>query len=228
LGQIVFAAADSITLYGESFREHAIHAGIPSRKIRITPTGIDRVHLHGKDVRRELGMRVNEILVLYVGLTVPRKGVDTLLEVAERLKGKGFVFVVVGDGPKREEYAKRAKEKGLRVIFTNTRDDVHRFYACADIFLFPSRGEGLAGVLMEAMLHHVPIVASDITGNRDLIKNNKTGVLCRPEDARAFARAIETLSRSRTERKKLASAAYDHLRDFSWSKRLHAFEEVLR
>jgi glycosyltransferase involved in cell wall biosynthesis len=227
VGKLVFRACDVITLYGESFMPFAEAAGIPREKISITPTGIeDPPRGRGTDIRAELRVPHMEKIVLFVGLLVPRKGLDTLLATAEKLKAEGITFVVIGDGPSRRAYERRARERGLKVRFTGFRRDVHRFYAWADAFFFPSRGEGLAGAIMEAMSHGLPVVANDIPGTRDLIADGTSGFLC-PDESDAYSdRLLAVLRDARLARRLGANARRAIRGKYSWAKNARRFEEL--
>ncbi len=234
VGRLVFAAADRITLYGESFREYARRAGIPEKKIVITPTGVDlpRRRRTGEEnrLRKRLGISPTGKLILFVGLLLERKGVDTLIETATLLQGRGqgsdAAFVLVGDGPGRKRYERLARERGLedRIVFAGFRTDVQAFYDAADVFFFPSRGEGLPGVVMEAMAHGLPVVASDIPGTRDLIEDGKTGMLCPMEDAGTYADAIGTLLQDAGRAGSLGQAGRQRIsEEYSWKRNAARF-----
>jgi glycosyltransferase involved in cell wall biosynthesis len=252
IGKLVFAACDKVTLYGDSFVPFAVQAGIPREKIVVTPTGVDLAEDAGKegramkdkraggklaskgqgkgkpsrDIRREFGIKKNEKLAVFVGLTVPRKGIDLLMDIAEKVGKEKIRFLVVGDGPGRKRYERDATRRGIgeKVIFTGFRRDVHNFYKQADLFLFPSRGEGLPGVVMEAMSQGLPIVASDIPGTRDLIENGVSGFLCPVERPECYAKAVKQLLGDQGLAEKLAANARKKIaKDYSWDKNIKGF-----
>jgi len=80
-----------------------------------------------------------------------------------------------------------------RVKFLGFRRDVSEIYPIADLFLFPTLHEGLPVALMEAMSTGLPIVCSDVRGNRDLIENNEGGFLTEPFDVDAMEKAVRAL-----------------------------------
>ncbi len=196
IGKIAFFAANYITIYGKSFLKYAKKVGIPKRKIRITPTGIESTpKTSDKNIRVLFNINSNEKIVLYVGLHNKRKGIDLIIKTANILKSENIKFVLVGDGPARLNSIKKASKMGLhkKVLFTGNRFDVYNFYNQADVFFLPSRGEGLAGVLMEAMIYQVPIVTSNIPGTRDLVNHLENGLLCETENYRCYAESIKRI-----------------------------------
>ncbi len=160
--------------------------------------GVDVASFHperrardGAAVRRELGLPLEQPIVLLVGSGFRRKGVDTLLEVWRRQPPAGAALVVVGD----DEHlaARRRATRGLAgpVIFTGPRRDVERFYAAADLFALPSLYEGCPVAILEALASGVPVVTSRATGAPELL----TGVLAEllvddPRDGVAVAERL--------------------------------------
>jgi len=196
IGKIAFFAANYITIYDKSFLKYAKKVGIPKRKIRITPTGIESTpKTSDKNIRVLFNINSNEKIVLYVGLHNKRKGIDLIIKTARLLKDENIIFLLVGDGPERIKSIKEVSKIGLneKVLFLGTRLDLYNFYNQSDVFFLPSRGEGLAGVLMEAMIYQVPIVTSNIPGTRDLVNHLENGLLCETENYRCYAESIKRI-----------------------------------
>lgn len=252
-GWLVFRIPDVIHLYGQAMVPFARQAGIPMDKIKVIPTGIDlSAFSEGKEkqgkgretIRQALGIRQKEVMILFVGLLVPRKGIDTLILTIHKLRthnlttGKlnqrhaatipAIKMVIVGDGPCRQKYERMVTTLGLRdtIIFTGWRKDVHNVYKAADIFFFPSRGEGLPGVVMEAMASGLPIVASRIPGNEDLVNDGKTGYLCQPDDTLCFSSRILSLLHQPSSRRDLGSKSLAMIKEFHWSKILSQYQSL--
>ncbi|MFX1470497.1 MAG: glycosyltransferase family 4 protein [Promethearchaeota archaeon] len=228
LGKLVFLASNYITLYGESMIKYAYKAGVPKRKIRITPTGIDLITKPSdKDIKKIYKINKDEKIILFVGLLNSRKGIDLILKTAKLLKDQSIKFILVGNGPERKNLLQNISKYGLnqKVLSVGNRLDVHNFYRCADIFFLPSRGEGLAGVLMEAMIFQVPIITSDIAGTRDLIKHLDNGLLCKTENCICYARSIKKLLKNENLRKKFLKNSLEKIKNnFSWEKSMKNFE----
>ena len=219
-GFFIFWLPDTITVYGQSLIKYAQKIHAPLKKTIVLPTGIDLEKMQGshKDVRKELGIKKDELMILFVGLVVPRKGIDIIISVINRLKDKKIKMVIVGDGPDRKRYEKIVKEKGLKdkIIFVGHRKDVKDFYASADIFFFPSRGEGLAGVIMEAMAFKLPVLTSNIPCTPDLIIDNITGILCESSNISQFKYGLKKLIDNTPLRKKFQEKAIKHINKFNW------------
>jgi len=196
IGKIPFYASNYITIYGKSFFKYARKIGIPKRKIVITPTGIElSPKTPDRNIRKLFNISSNKKIVLFVGLHNKRKGIDLIIKTARLLKDENIIFLLVGDGPERIKSIKEVSKIGLneKVLFLGTRLDLYNFYNQSDVFFLPSRGEGLAGVLMEAMIYQVPIVTSNIAGTRDLVNHLENGLLCETENYRCYAESIKRL-----------------------------------
>jgi len=230
IGKIPFYASNYITIYGKSFFKYVKKAGIPKRKIFITPTGIDSVpRSPDKNIREIFNISSNEKIVLYVGLHNKRKGIDLIIKTANLLKNENIKFVLVGDGPERLKSIDEVSKMGLskKILFTGNRLDVHNFYNEADVFFLPSRGEGLAGVLMEAMIYQVPIVTSNIAGTRDLINHLENGLLCETENYVCYAKAIKKLLYDDNLRNKFKEKGLERIKTkFLWEDNIRNFERI--
>ncbi len=230
LGKLAFLASNFIVIYGNSFLKYARKIGIPNRKIQITPTGIAlTAQTPEKDIREIFEIDSNDKIVLFVGLHNKRKGIDLIIKTANLLKNENVIFICVGDGPERINSMNLASNLGLekKILFVGNRLDVHNFYNQADIFFLPSRGEGLAGVLMEAMVYKVPIVSSNIAGTSDLIKHMENGFLCEIEDYRCYANSIKHLLQDDKLRKKFQENGVKCIKEkFHWDKNIKNFERI--
>jgi glycosyltransferase involved in cell wall biosynthesis len=138
-----------------------------------------------KVARRELGLEDGPLAVA-VGRLSRQKGVDVLLEAwpAVPRRVDGAQLVVVGSGP--EEEALRRNAGTARMV--GARDDVRSWLAAADVVVAPSRWEGLAYVVLEAMATGRPVVASDVAGMREALGD--TGAIVPTEDPQALADAL--------------------------------------
>ena len=232
IGRLTFSAADKIVIYTKSMKHLAIEAGIPRNKIIVIPTGIDvKMKKREKNIREEFNIALDEKIILFVGLFVPRKGIDLILKVAEKLKDYKVRFILVGDGPMKGQCQKFIEENHLqsKIIFTGYRRDVHNFYHDCDLFFFPSRGEGLPGVIMESMVYGVAVISSNIPGTKDLIQNNYNGFLCELEDINCYVEKIKLLLQNNELRERFIKNSKEIIRKrFNWEKNIELFKELYK
>jgi UDP-glucose:(heptosyl)LPS alpha-1,3-glucosyltransferase len=156
--------------------------------------------------------------VLFVG-AYARKGLDTAIRALGMVTGPARLTAVgAGDRPR---YAALAKELGLegRVELLPPTADVASHYAAADAFLFPTRYEPFGMVIAEAMACGLPVVASAVAGAAELIEDGVSGILVEdPEDAAAFARALDRVLADGAARRSMGAAARAAVASLTWER----------
>ena len=177
--------------------------GIAPEKISILPHGIDTAKYpqSNETRRRKLkishGVDPNQKVLLFCARVVKDKGVDTLQDVWRILHKKfpDAILFVVGGGLNHllDELRKTSAELDDSIKVIGEVDAPQEFYQLADVYIFPSRHEGLPTSLLEAMASGLPAVTSDIGGCEDVIANDVNGYRVYSEDANAFAEKISVL-----------------------------------
>ena len=147
-----------------------------------------------------------DFIIGYIGQLISRKGLDVLLSALSQLKSFPWKMVLIGDGEQRSELEAMAVKLGIteKVLFWGFRNDRLSFLKGFDLFVLPSRLEGIPRCLMEAMAAKVAIVASNIPGCTDLIMNEKTGLLFPLDDIHALSKAITRLANETELRQEIA------------------------
>ncbi len=118
-------------------------------------------------------------------------------------------LMIIGDGSLRPELERRARESGVldAVWFAGSREDVPELMRRLDLFVLPSMAEGISNTIMEAMASGVPVVATDVGGNSELVVPGETGTLVSPGDPEAMAKAIAAYGAEPGRRQREAAAA---------------------
>jgi sugar transferase (PEP-CTERM/EpsH1 system associated) len=179
-------------------------AGIPPERFGVLYNGVDcetfRPATDRPALRRALGWDDDECIVLTVASLTPVKGHDQLLEAAARvLAGQAPArrprFVWLGEGAERPALERRIAELGLGAAVTlpGASDRVPEALAAADLFVLPSRLEGMSNAILEAMASGLPVVANAVGGNPELIQDGICGLLARAGDGPDLADAIGRL-----------------------------------
>jgi glycosyltransferase involved in cell wall biosynthesis len=166
----------------------------------------------GERIRRELGARADEVLLLAVGNLYPIKGHLILFEALAQLDAAGvqaWRVAIAGRGREKPEFQRVVRELGIadRVHLLGHRDDVPDLLAAADVFAMPSLVEGFPLALLEAMYAGKPIVASAVGGIPEAIKAGEQGLLTPPGDPAALAEALGRLVKDPGLRERLGIAA---------------------
>lgn len=211
LERLAVRAADRVVVTTPDVGEYlrGVH-GLDPRRIRVVPNHVD-VDLFAPDPTepKEKG------LLLFVGRLSPEKNLPLLVEAAAQLPG--VRLQIVGDGVERSRLAALVDARGVRAEFVGTIDNAQlpRLLNRAEVFVLPSRYEGHPKALIEAMACAVPVVGTDVSGIRDVIRHGETGWLC-PPDAGGLAEGLRTLLNDGALRARLgASARADVTRAYS-------------
>lgn len=209
--------------------------------IEVIPAGTNVETFHSipqADAREQLGLALDEAIVLYVGRFDPRKGIETLVRAFAQLQaGKGhdsldptkLRLVMVGgsdpdqiDGEERQRIKGIVQELGLtaqtQFVGRVGHDLLPLYYTAANVCVIPSHYEPFGLVAIEAMACGTPVVASDVGGLKFTVIPEETGLLAPVEDETAFAQAIERiLSDELWARKLRRQASLRVQQNFSWS-----------
>lgn len=174
-------------------------AGVAGKKLVHLPNGVSRKGEIGKprDIRQEWGIGGDEIIIMFAGRLSPEKGLHFLLQACAELFAKWVKvkLLLVGDGPLRNHLEDTVSRRGMsdRVIFCGHQEDIHHYYAGADLFVLPSLTEGLPMVLLEALQAGLPVVCSRVGGIPDVVCDGETGILVAPGDVKELANGISRL-----------------------------------
>lgn len=171
-----------------------------------------------------------EVTLLFVGRVVRQKGLDLVLEAMAALPA-GVRLRVVGDGPARPALEAQAEALGLRgrVEFLGWLDRaaLPAAYREADLFVFPSRDEGMPNAVLEAMAAGLPVAATRIAGNQDLVVDGETGLMVPSDDAPALAAALARLTADRGLRVRMGAQGRARvLERFSWRAVAAAYHDL--
>ncbi len=188
---------------------------------QIIPNGVDllRFSVQAEPLPQFADGKLN---ILYLSRMESRKGLKYLLHAIPLIRASypNTRFILASDGPQRAHYEQFVRQQGWPdVIFTGylPSEEKPRYYASCDIFCAPSTGSESQGVvLLEAMASSKPVVASNIDGYRDVIRDGVEGLLVPPRDSVALAKAICTLLGNAPLRAKMGERGREHAGSFSW------------
>ena len=186
-----------------------------NKNLFVVPTGIDEKQLAGADefaVRREYGIKDDEILLVTIARLTKEKNMQFLFEaVAQVLKENKKVKFLAGGGGDLTDKLKEfmlSKKIAKRVILPGlVPDEIKKnYYTAGDIFVFASKSEAQGMIISEAMYLGLPVVAIASTGVKDLVTNQVTGLLVH-ENKQDFVGAIRRLIEDKALRKKFTENA---------------------
>lgn len=163
--------------------------------------------------------------VIFVGRLSREKGVDILVKAVEKVRGAHIL--VVGDGPEKAFLEGLAKGGRVHFLGGQTWRRTVRLIRGSDLFVLPSRMEGLPTALLEAMAVGTPVVASEVGGVPEAVEDGVCGVLVPPEDAEALAGAISSVLTDRGLRASMAENALRRIEEeYCWEAVLPMYLKV--
>jgi glycosyltransferase involved in cell wall biosynthesis len=195
---LVYRLADRIISSGEAAARVVAAAGVPAARIVPIPPGVDTARFHpavsGTGVRAELRLDTAPLVGLVANIR-GSKGHDVFLEAAGAVLARepAARFLIVGDGIGFDDVRRRVGALGLdaAVRMMGFRRDVPEVMAALDVLVLPSiRSEAASQVIPQALAVGTPVVATDVGGNGELVRDGDTGRLVQPGDAPALAGAI--------------------------------------
>jgi glycosyltransferase involved in cell wall biosynthesis len=214
--------------------ERLRRGGVPETSIVLIQSSVDPEQLRSsrrrEELREELGAGADDVVGLVLASLVHRKGIDVLLEALARQPAEPVLRLwIAGDGPERARLEQLARARGLerQVRFLGQRDDKNDLLAACDLFLMPSRAEGLGVAALEAMAMGRPVVAGRVGGLADLVLDGVTGRLVSPGDVDALASVVRSLVGAAGERDRLGAAGPARVADgFLASQMVAAYERL--
>ena len=206
--------ADVATTISDATRDAIVDSlRLQGSGLQTIPNGVPIPEGDGSGVRSELGVDEAVSLILAVGNLYPVKGHDILIRalalVAQRKPDLPWVAAIAGRGEEHASLLALADSFGLseRVKFLGVRSDIGALLNGADIFVQPSRSEGMPLAVIEAMRAGLPVIASDVGGLREMIASGADGELVPAEDPQELASRLERLLEHPRERARLGRAA---------------------
>jgi len=174
------------------------------------------------DVRSQLGVSADDLVVLFVGTEFKRKGLDGLLEGLTLVPRATFKLLVAGGGGGKLDYYKRLTETmrlGAEVRFLGLVQDIERIYPIADMYVLPTLADPCPLAPLEAMAAGVATIMSgpEFNGSAELIRNGEAVLLSDPHAPHEIAQALMTLMDSRV-RRELAEKGRQLVRQCTWDK----------
>jgi len=231
--------ADCVVANSYAGREWLWKQGLRRHDIRVIPNGIaippERIHSDSCPIRTEFGIPPTAPLITVVGRLVRTKGIEVFLEAATAVARRfdSVRFLIVGGAVAEPEYLtelkKRADALNLagRVIFTGQRDDVPQIMTETDISVLPSLSESFSNAVLESMAHGLPVIASNVGGNPEVISNGIDGILVRPEDPGALATEMIRLVEFPEIARRLGEAAREKvIREYALDRLLNRTEDL--
>ena len=214
--------ADAITAISKESSNYYSNLGYDVNQI---PNGIDLSSFEQESDRRF------DKQVIYAGRLSKEKGTETLLKICNNLDDD-VDLLIVGEGPEQEKFMNiDSKKKNIHYLGFQNHEKTISLIKGSDILIQPSLSEGISTTLLEAMDCKTCIIASNVGGNLELIKNQESGILIEPTNDKLFNKSINDLIQDKPLREKLSESAFDKIKQYDWKyvgqKYLELYESLL-
>jgi len=175
------------------------------------------------EIREKHGLKDDDFVVLFVGSGFERKGVKYLIKAAESVSGQ-VSFMIVGKGAETEFEKMPGRQK---IIFCGPQKDVYKYYAAADIFVFPTMYEPFGNVHLEALASGLPVITTKNSGASEIIKDGIHGfVIQEPEDCIPIAEKIKILLNNKHKLESMSKNARLLAEEFTVEKHIGKIEKL--
>jgi glycosyltransferase involved in cell wall biosynthesis len=210
---------------------------ISLKKIRLIKNGIDlgKFQVEQQEIqrtRKELGLE-NKFILSSIGRLHPQKDFSTILKALKIIVSQiqNTKLLIIGDGPLRQELEEETKQLGVNeyVKFLGWREDVPVLTNLSDVMILSSNWEAFGLVCLEAGACKKPIVASDIEGVNEAVKDGETGLLFKKGDEEDLAQKIMKLYNSEELRKEMGENAYNFVKeDYSKNRMVEEYKTLYK
>lgn len=228
--RLALQRADRVFTVSDSLRRVALGLGIASDRVRVVGNGVDVEKFNPllrDEARRQLQLPAQGQVLVTVGALVERKGFHRVIELLPALRERhpGLLYLVVGgaspEGDRSAQLKQQVQALGLtdavRFLGPLPPDQLRVPLSAADLFVLSTRNEGWANVLLEAMACGLPVVATDVGGNAEVVSGPELGTVVPFDDAAALQSAIEGALSQTRDRDALRAHAHGH----TWDQRVH-------
>lgn len=229
-------SAKKMITVGENVSEAVNRALHPEPgKLQVVRNGVFIPKLASSDdkieAREKLGLAAEDFVITCVGRLVPFKGQHFLIEAVKIIAEQHpeVRLLLVGGGPEKDSIQELAEQSGLKekAFLLGERSDVPDILIASDLFVLPSFWEGISIALLEAMSYGLPVVVTDVPGNREVLGSQENGILVPPRDSLALKEAIVSLLEGADLRAKLGQKSRIRVeRYFNFADTVAGTEEV--
>ncbi len=231
---------DTVLFSCSGNREYFAHYGVPDEKLVHLRCAVDNdffqraraaLHTSNEDVRRKLGLRGNDFVIVFCGQMTPRKRPLDLIEAAARISREDLALLFIGDGPLRSELEATARAKGVRAVFTGfvNQGQISRYYAAGNLFALLSDYDNSPKALNEAMNFAMPVICTTAAGTaRDLVVPGENGYLVEAGDVDAIACGLRQAMGDRVRATEMGCSSLKIVAEWNFAAGARAIREAAR
>jgi glycosyltransferase involved in cell wall biosynthesis len=241
-GKILFPKVHAFLYIGEENRKFYKFYSVSDEKLFFAPYAVDNERFQKEyeklkdkkeELRKELGIEPDDVVILFVGKLIPKKRPMDLLKAYESILGTSDVHLLyVGDGELRlnlEKYTKEHNLKNAHFVGFKNQTEISKYYAMSDIFVLLSDvGETWGLVVNEAMNFRLPVIVSDLVGcGTDLVKHGENGYIFKTGNIEELARYLEELIINEEKRKLFGEKSFEIIKGYNYDKMVESILKIV-
>lgn len=233
----IFTAADSIQVISNYLADWSRHMGATC-PITVIPNAVDFAHFamsipkeRRQSLRQSLGFNDNDLVMVTASRLVYKNAIDDIIGSLPDLPEQ-YKLLILGSGP--DEAKLKAQVKGSkvsnRVVFKGfvQHSELPQYLQASEIFVRPSRSEGLGNSFLEAMAAGIPVIATAVGGIPDFLTDGETGLFCEVGNPHSIAQKAEKLMKDRESREYIVGRAKEMVRNkYGWDKVARDMQSIL-
>ncbi len=226
--QKIYQDSDYIQAISNFLIKRAQRYGFKGENIELVPNGVDIESFdrsqEGETIhessQRELGIKDEDKIIISISRLAEKNAMKDLINSLKYLP-ENYKLIICGIGPLEEKLKSRVEMQGFasRVIFTSFVDykELYKYLNIADVFCRPSLSEGLGNVFLESMVAKVPVIATEVGGIPDFLKNRETGLFCKVNNPQDIAEKVKLLIEDQELKNKIIQNGYQMvINNYSW------------
>ncbi len=232
---LIFRASDYFIVISNYLKKFLVAGGVPAKCVFLIPNGVEVREVDStvvESLRTSLNLSDKKI-IMTVSRLVPKNGIKDLLTGFAHLKKQytePLALIIVGGGKLESELKSQTRSLGIDsdVIYTGTihPGKIPEYLSLADVFIRPSRSEGLGTAFLEAMVLGVPVVGTPVGGITDFLEDRETGLLCAVGDPNDIALKLQEILINEGLRNKVSSRGQELVKkDYTWEVVAEKFRE---
>jgi glycosyltransferase involved in cell wall biosynthesis len=234
IDRLFLRLTDHIVAVSSGQQKKVLQCGLPHHKVSVIHNAINLKHTDRSNcpqIREELGIPRNSLLVISAGRLSPEKNYATMIEVAQKVisQNNSVYFAIFGEGFLREKLERQIHEKELndRFLLPGFRKNILAILKEIDIFMLPSLTEGLPNVALEAFAARKPIIASAVGGTPEIVQDGISGFLTAPDDSAGMSESLLKLTENPELRQQMGEIGYRYITEhFDFEVQTKKYEEL--
>jgi len=236
----LFKACDAVMYSCSGNKDYLKFYGAHDSKLFPIPCAVDNDYFRNerkkylgneKDIRRELGIKEDDFVVLFSARFTTRKRPLDLLKAIRKIEHDNILVLFVGDGLERKNMEKYVRDHRIRALFTGfqNQSEISKYYSVSDMAIVVSDYDPSPKAMNEAMNFELPIIVTDVVGTaHDLVKDSVNGFIVKVGDINATAAKIDYFNKNRLIAKAMGKRSLDIVKNWNFQEDAKGVEKAIQ